>query len=202
MALHISQPQYQRMQEVLETAYPQEGCGVLVGKRIFGPGAAEPQTTPGIPRSSQEAYRQVMQVIPVANAWEPGLLEEGGSSSHGAGDSHPADPQDQPNPHGAHDRYWIDPADLLRIQREARDQALDIIGIFHSHPDHPAVPSECDRRLAWPGYSYVIAAVRGGQATDVQSWRLSDRQQNDHQQFEPETITILDATANNSPVLA
>ena len=198
MALHISQPQYQRMQEVLETAYPHEGCGVLVGKRMFEPVAADSQTTPEVPRSSQEAYRQVMQVIPVANAWEPGLLEEGGEDhAHGAGDSHPGNPQDQPTPHGAHDRYWIDPADLLRIQKQARDQDLEMIGIFHSHPDHPAVPSDCDRRLAWPGYSYVIAAVLGGQATDVQSWRL-----NDHQQFEPETITILDATANNSPVLA
>ncbi|MEB3289013.1 MAG: M67 family metallopeptidase [Leptolyngbya sp.] len=182
MTLHISQPQYLRIQEILNTAYPQEGCGVLVGKRVF---EAAMDAQMGDSSSSQELYREVAQVIPVVNAWEPGLLAETGGG------------YDPPTTHGTHDRYWIDPADLLRIQRDARDQGLEIIGIMHSHPDHPAVPSECDRRLAWPVYSYVIASVCGGQVAQVHSWRL-----NDHQQFEPEAIKILDATTNNPPVLA
>lgn len=199
MTLHISQLQYQRIQEVLEAAYPQEGCGVLVGKRVFE--AVEGASSP--PASPQEAYRQVVQVISVANAWEPGLLGEGDGEgagdggnpsdggdpndrenpSNGEAESNNGDPADGPSSHGAHDRYWIDPADLLRIQKQARDQGLEILGIVHSHPDHPAIPSECDRRLAWPVYSYLIASVCGGQVIDLQSWRL-----NDAQRFEPEPI--------------
>lgn len=175
MPLYMAQLQYQRIREALEAVYPQEGCGVLVGQRVFE--AAEAQAQADLPPEATppEAYREVVQVIAVANAWEPSLL--------GYTDSDTA-PQNGPN-HGQRDRYWIDPADLLRIQKQAREQGLDIIGIYHSHPDHPAVPSECDRRLAWPVYSYLIASVQGGQIADVQSWRL-----NDHQQFEPETIVL------------
>ncbi|QQE67226.1 hypothetical protein GFS31_39390 [Leptolyngbya sp. BL0902] len=188
MTLHISTSQYQRMREALEATYPQEGCGVLVGKRVFELGADTPQ--PGLQAQAmpQDAYREVVQVIPVANAWEPGLLDEvgGEKNAQSVGDLNRGDRPHQTLTHGAHDRYWIDPADLLRIQKEARDQDLEIIGIVHSHPDHPAIPSECDRQLAWPVYSYVIASVREGQVVDVQSWRL-----NEAQQFEAESITIL-----------
>ena len=192
MTLRISQLQYQRIQEILETAYPQEGCGVLVGKRVFE--AVEVVPSDHLPSRSrpQDIYRDVAQVIPVANAWEPGLLNDmdslGNSDARSNSADNPSggDTQDQPKTHGAHDRYWIDPADLLRVQREAHDQGLEIIGIVHSHPDHPAVPSECDRRLAWPVYSYLIASVWGGQVTDMQSWRL-----NDSAQFEPEKIQVI-----------
>ncbi|MFH7241705.1 MAG: Mov34/MPN/PAD-1 family protein [Spirulina sp.] len=205
MVLHISQLQYQRIQEALEAAYPQEGCGVLVGKRVLEPVSVDSQDRGSPPPTPQEAYREVVQVVPVTNAWEPGLLNDTAIDSVGnpgrAGNkTDNPNGSDIPDPspsHGAHDRYWIDPADLLRIQKEARDQDLEIIGIFHSHPDHPALPSECDRRLAWPVYSYLIASVRGGQVADVQSWRL-----NDAQQFEPEVIKILGSSANNPLVLA
>jgi proteasome lid subunit RPN8/RPN11 len=195
MTLHISQPQYQRIQEILETAYPQEGCGVLVGQRVFEARAVAPQPTVQPPSTLQEVCRQVVQLIPVANAWEPGLLDEidmgraapvGGShpSNGGAKVNHSA-PLPSSATHGAHDRYWIAPTDLLRIQTQARDQGLEILGIVHSHPDHPAVPSACDRRLAWPVYSYLIASVCGGRVVDMQSWRL-----NAAQQFEPEIICL------------
>ena len=190
MALYISKLQYQRIQEVLATAYPQEGCGVLVGQRVFE-AAADSQAGSQMQPTPQEAYREVVQVIPVANAWEPGLLGDADGIAHpekrkhldGVDDPHGEGAQDQTPTHGAHDRYWIDPADLLRIQKQARDQGLEIIGIYHSHPDHPAVPSECDRRLAWPVYSYLIASVCQGQVVAVQSWRL-----NDAQLFESEKI--------------
>jgi proteasome lid subunit RPN8/RPN11 len=81
-------------------------------------------------------------------------------------------------------RYAIAPADWLAAMRSSRDR-LDIIGIYHSHPDQPAVPSECDRQLAWPQYSYLIAAVHQGQVTAALSWCLDD-----DYQFQPEEMVI------------
>ena len=77
-------------------------------------------------------------------------------------------------------RYWIDPADLFTAMREARKIGLDIIGICHSHTDHPAIPSECDRRLAWHPYFYIILSVYQGIAQDLRSWQLAA----DHQFYE------------------
>ncbi|MCW5314166.1 hypothetical protein GTQ43_10230 [Nostoc sp. KVJ3] len=74
-------------------------------------------------------------------------------------------------------QYTIAPEVMLKTQKEARDRSLNIIGIFHSHPDHPAIPSECDRLYAWQGYSYIIVSVQNGKAGELQSWSLDkDRQ--------------------------
>jgi proteasome lid subunit RPN8/RPN11 len=74
-------------------------------------------------------------------------------------------------------RYTIAPETLLAAQRYARDRQLEIVGIYHSHPDGLAIPSECDRLWAWQQYSYIIASVREGKTVDIQSWQLdSDRQ--------------------------
>lgn len=80
-------------------------------------------------------------------------------------------------------RYAIAPADLLQAQREARLRHLDIIGIYHSHPDHPAIPSEFDRVYAWHQYSYIIVSVQNGKACDLLCWSL-----NDDNGFQPEEI--------------
>ncbi|MEH2317833.1 M67 family metallopeptidase [Nostoc sp.] len=80
-------------------------------------------------------------------------------------------------------QYAIAPEVMLKTQREARDRSLNIIAIFHSHPDHPAIPSECDRLYAWQGYSYIIVSVQNGKAGELQSWSLDD-----HHQFQPEAI--------------
>ena len=69
-------------------------------------------------------------------------------------------------------RYLISPDDYVRIDRAAHAENLDIIGIFHSHPDHPATPSREDLRTAWLGLSYVIVSVQRGAAADTTSWRL------------------------------
>ncbi|MDQ2731636.1 MAG: M67 family metallopeptidase [Armatimonadota bacterium] len=71
-------------------------------------------------------------------------------------------------------RYLIDPKDFLRADRQARAEGLDILGIYHSHPDHPARPSEFDREHAWPYYSYIIFAVHGGKVVDAHSWLLNE----------------------------
>jgi proteasome lid subunit RPN8/RPN11 len=80
-------------------------------------------------------------------------------------------------------RFSIAPAVLLRVQKEARDRHLSLIGIYHSHPDHPAIPSEFDRAIAWQQYSYIIVSVKGGRATDIRSWAIDEVHQ-----FQPEEI--------------
>jgi proteasome lid subunit RPN8/RPN11 len=74
-------------------------------------------------------------------------------------------------------RYAIAPQSLFQIQKQARSESLDIIGIFHSHPDNSAIPSECDRASAWQQYSYIIASVTNGKVTDIKSWILDDNHQ-------------------------
>ncbi len=72
------------------------------------------------------------------------------------------------------DRYLIEPEELLHVEREARWAGLDVLGFYHSHPDHPASPSEFDRQHAWPWYVYLIVAVAGGRAADARAWLLRD----------------------------
>jgi proteasome lid subunit RPN8/RPN11 len=74
----------------------------------------------------------------------------------------------------AHNRYNIDPKDLIRIQREGRNRAEDIVGFYHSHPDHPAQWSQTDFAEAhWFGCSYVITSVEKGKAVMTNSFELT-----------------------------
>lgn len=70
------------------------------------------------------------------------------------------------------ERYCVAPQTLLKLQKDARSRDLQIIGFYHSHPDHPAIPSECDRLLAWPDYHYMIVSVIQGRATELNNWVL------------------------------
>lgn len=72
------------------------------------------------------------------------------------------------------DRYLITPQDHLRGEEAAASQGREVIGVFHSHPDHPARPSEFDREHALPWYAYVITAVRQGRAAESTAWRLAE----------------------------
>ena len=75
-----------------------------------------------------------------------------------------------------HNRFLIRPEELISGERYAARNGLDVIGFYHSHPDHPAVPSQYDLDHAWPVYSYIVLAVRTGRAHDLRSWELqSDR---------------------------
>ena len=88
-------------------------------------------------------------------------------------------------------RFSVTAQDVLDAEKSARQQGLDVVGWYHSHPDHPARPSEYDRDHAWPWYSYIIVSVAQGQALDMTSWRLND----DRQQFSPEGIQIRQGAA-------
>lgn len=81
-------------------------------------------------------------------------------------------------------RFSVSAEDVIAADKKAREQGLDVIGWYHSHPDHPARPSQYDRDHAWPWYSYVIVSVQQGVAQDMTSWRLSD----DRLEFSPEGI--------------
>ncbi len=70
----------------------------------------------------------------------------------------------------ARDRYEIDPRDQIRIQREADAAGLDIVGYYHSHPDHPAQASRFDTERAWAGYVYLIVAVHQGRPVDANAF--------------------------------
>jgi proteasome lid subunit RPN8/RPN11 len=91
----------------------------------------------------------------------------------------------------AHNRYNIDPRDLVRIQREGRERGEDIIGFYHSHPDHPARWSPTDLAEAhWFGCSYLITSVEKGRAVLTNSFELAGNGESD-KQLSDETIEII-----------
>ena len=154
-----------------EETYPHECCGLMLGH-------AHPGTT------SSRPTRTVVELWSVTNAWDEAAQS---TMTALAGEAIPPNANSvPPQTLTTRRRYWIDPTDMLAAQRYARIHDLSIIGIYHSHPDHPAVPSECDRACAWPEYSYIIVSVPNGNATDVFSWTLDD----DHQ-FQPENIRVM-----------
>lgn len=71
-------------------------------------------------------------------------------------------------------RYLIAPDDLRRLDTELRTEGLEIVGYYHSHPDHPAVPSAYDSAHAWPWYSYLIVRIEQGRAREAASYTLDD----------------------------
>ncbi|MDR3200371.1 MAG: M67 family metallopeptidase [Spirochaetales bacterium] len=103
--------------------------------------------------------RQVEEIIPIDNA------REAGEQYH---------------------RFTIEPEDFMRAEKTARGQGREVLGFYHSHPDHPALPSDYDREHALPFYSYIIVAVAKGAAGDVTSWELSE----DRKEFTKEDVEI------------
>jgi proteasome lid subunit RPN8/RPN11 len=101
----------------------------------------------------------VADIVPIANQWE-------------------ADEQ--------YHRYLITPKDMLHGEREATARGLDVIGVFHSHPDHPAEPSVFDRDWALPWYSYVITAINDAAAGVSRAWLLRD----DRSAFDEELLDV------------
>ena len=87
----------------------------------------------------------------------------------------------------ARDRYEIDPRDQIRIQREADAAGLDVVGYYHSHPDHPAQASRFDTERAWAGYVYLIVAVHDGKPVDANAF-VAD---NDGGPFRPEPLDLM-----------
>ena len=95
-------------------------------------------------------------------------------------------PVDDPGRETERNRFLIDPLDQLRVEKDARARGLEVLGYYHSHPDHPARPSKYDREHAWPWYSYVIISVERGIAKDLTCWVLAE----DRGMFHPEEFEV------------
>jgi len=85
---------------------------------------------------------------------------------------------------GPRRRFLVRPDDYRAAEARAAETARELLGFYHSHPDHPARPSQYDLDHAWPVFSYVIVSVRDRQAHEMRSWRLRD----DRSQFDEEEI--------------
>ena len=84
-----------------------------------------------------------------------------------------------------HNRFLITPEDYLKAELKAAGLGVDLIGVFHSHPDCPNVPSEYDREWAQPYFSYIISRVDQGKTVSHRSWRLvEDRSKYDEEEIE------------------
>jgi proteasome lid subunit RPN8/RPN11 len=86
---------------------------------------------------------------------------------------------DAEHEHSLRDRFYLDPRDYLRADRAARVSGLDVVGCYHSHPDHPARPSERDRVGAQgigggTSFSFLIQSVRAGRAAELTAWLLAE----------------------------
>jgi len=118
----------------------------------------------------ENGSRVIVEVAPLPNAWQ--------SMENNPYEVRPED--------SLRNRSLVDPKDYLRIEREAREKGLDIISFYHSHPDHPAQPSEFDRKHALPFFVYVILAVEKGIPREMTAWLLN----RDFTQFLSEEISI------------
>lgn len=106
------------------------------------------------------ADKQVTAILPIENKW---------------------DAEEQ------YHRFLLTPQDMLRGEQEAAQRGLDVIGIFHSHPDHPAEPSGFDRDWALPYYSYIITTISKGTPTRSRSWLLKE----DRSGYDEEKIEVI-----------
>lgn len=88
-------------------------------------------------------------------------------------------------------RFSVTSQDVLDAEKAASSQGLEVVGWYHSHPDHPAKPSQYDREHAWPWYSYVIVSVANKVPEDMTSWRLTD----DRSDFQSEDICLQQAAS-------
>jgi proteasome lid subunit RPN8/RPN11 len=87
---------------------------------------------------------------------------------------------------GPRRRFRVSPREYQQSEAYARRIGAELVGFYHSHPDHPAEPSQYDLDHAWPNFSYVIVSVRGGQTAELRSWRLRD----DRSSFDEEPAIV------------
>lgn len=155
--ISISKTQVEQIHYHAEATYPEECCGLLLG-------------------NFERNQKIVLEVRETENNW---TLSDEVNNLHTV-----STPNQQQL--SKKNRFSISPNVLLKVQKECRDRQINIIGIYHSHPDYSAIPSSFDREIAWSQYSYIIVSLRNGKVTEVKSWQLQE-----NRQFHPEKIEIL-----------
>jgi proteasome lid subunit RPN8/RPN11 len=95
---------------------------------------------------------------------------------------------------GPRRRFLVRPGDYRAAEARARDAGQELLGFYHSHPDHPARPSQYDLDHAWPFFSYVIVSVVDGEPADLRSWRLRE----DRSLFDEETVDASHSSHSNA----
>ncbi len=138
MSIVINTEILKAIQLHLQTSYPHEACGFILGHEKNG-------------------TRNVIRSIEVENV----------------------------STENQRRRFIIDPLDYLKAEKTALKEDLQLLGIYHSHPDHPAIPSIHDLEYAQPFFSYFIHSINSGELTDTRSYRLS------HGDFIPEPFTVI-----------
>ena len=129
MTVYIEKSAYESITAHAEEGYPNEICGVLLGKNADG-------------------RHTVHAIMRIDNSFE-------------------ADEQ--------YHRFLITPDDMFKAERLARQQRLDVLGVYHSHPDEEARPSEYDRdHAAWAAWAYIIVSVRSGCTAGIRAWKLRE----------------------------
>jgi len=201
MVLVLSSQQLSALSAHAERVYPEECCGLMVGEMRPQSEQAQSETSrqqQSVERPIKQPIKQVVQLFPLVNNWTPDwTLNEGTPGAETtkarteARTEAPTETSTEKSLTKAR-RYWIDPKDMLRVQKQARSQGLNIIGVYHSHPDQVAEPSECDRAGAWPAYAYTIVSVCEGKAVDVRNWALDSKHQ-----FQLEPIKISPSAAKD-----
>lgn len=140
MSVQLDSTLQQQIFRQMETTYPNEGGGFLLG-------------------SIQDGTVQITDITQVQNVFEE---EE------------------------QYHRYAMTPHDWMRLEDEADQLGLELVGYYHSHPDSPAIPSIYDRDHALPNFVYIITSVQAGKAVDMRAWRLYA----DRSQFNAEDLII------------
>ncbi|NIO76584.1 MAG: hypothetical protein GTN69_12045 [Armatimonadetes bacterium] len=125
-AVVLPSEQAEQMREHARKTYPEECCGILLGRRNHS--------------------QVICSVYPTSNCMTV----------------------------RTHDRYEMDPREILRADRAAEKEGEEILGFYHSHPDHPPAPSPTDAEFAWPGYIYLIIAVKEGKETQIKAWTYDE----------------------------
>jgi len=140
MTISLSKPLQQRIFKHLESTYPNEGGGFLLGHV-----------------SGQDV--QISDTIQIENVFE---AEE------------------------QYHRYAMTPQDWMKLEDQADERGLTLVGYYHSHPDSPAIPSIYDRDHALPNFTYLITQVQNGSAVDMRGWRL----RTDRTEFDAENLSV------------
>lgn len=156
--------------------FPNECVGVLLGDVLK---AEKQDASVSSVLKTLDLVKVVQEVRPLPNTFEPSAEFELSVLPEGEGTA-----EHEVATVGQERRYLLSPDTMFALMREERRTGRKVLGFYHSHPNHPAIPSVYDREWASPWYTYIIVSVLNGVPDALTAWQLTD----DRSQFEPEEI--------------